>query len=479
MKSMSRRYFLYVSSAITAGALLEACGGSAATLTMTKLRWWDHFAPLGPMHKAIFANYMKQHSNVTIEYQTYNLPQLGQSLQLAFNSKQAPDVHSIASLNVPTPKLVESGWFTPLEDHVSAAFKDRFPKGVLLEGLHIFNGKLYSFPLFSYRSNSTLIWFNKDLMADAGADPATGPKTWDEFRQVARKMTKNGKYGWVQTIQLADRLGEQVNNLAQTAGAAGGIDWKTGAYIYHTDPYIRAIEFMLAMQKDGSLFPASTSLDARSARARFSTGIAGMFFDGPWCIGVINKDYKAFADKVNVGQIPVPDGNKASYTYHDPNGGDFWINSQSKHPEIAGQLLENFNTEEYYIKLAEGMDQPPLDLKAVEKANVHPTYKQALKYFEESVRLAPSPVVKNPVVAQVQAAMKDVRPNLGEIAQGVLGGTIKDYKAALKSLSDKLTAEREKAIKTVQAKGEKVSLDDWAFSNWDSSKDYTADSYQK
>jgi multiple sugar transport system substrate-binding protein len=547
MKRINRRHFLSVTGTLATGAILAACGDNTATPGVTtasattaasttaasattaaastaagttaagttaagaattaaattaasattaaaaptmptgavNLRWWDHYAPLEKVHNDIFANFSKQYSNVKVEHTIYNLPQLGQSLQLAFNSKQAPDVHAIASLNVPTAQLVANNWFVPLDGLVSADFIKRFPEGILLEGLHTFGGKLYSFPLFGFRSSSTLLWFDKQLMADVGGDPENGPKTWEDFRDIASKMTKKGNgqtYGWIQAIQLADRLGTQTTELAMRAGATigqAGINYKTGEYAFHTDGYVQAIEFMLALQKDGSLFPASTSLDARTARARFAAGAGGMNFDGPWSIGVINSTYKDFLPKVNVGQIPAPKGKETNFTFKGPNGGDFWINSQSKNAVVGAKILEQFNTDDYYAKLAEGMDQPPLNLAAVDKANVHPSYKKAMKLFQEGVLLEPSPLVKNPEVAQVQAEMKDIRPNLGEIVQGALSGTVSDWKGALKGLSDKLTAERDRAIKVVQGKGVKVSVDDWIFANWDTTKDYDSTFYKK
>jgi multiple sugar transport system substrate-binding protein len=379
---------------------------------------------------------------------------------------------------------VANGWFTPLDAYVSADFKKRFPEGILLEGLHIFGGKLYSFPLFGFRSHTTLLWFNKKMMADAGGDPESGPKTWEEFRDIAQKMSKKGAgqvFGWIQAIQLADRLGMQTVELAQRAGApfgAGGINFKTGEYAYHADAMIQTIEFMKAIQQDNSLFPASTSLDAKTARARFAAGSAGMNFDGPWNVGVLVKDFKDFVDNLNVGQIPAPKDKTSTFVHRGPNGGDFWISSQSKNPVVGAKILENFNTDDYYIKLAEGMDQPPLNLAAVDKANVLPQYKKGIKYFQDVVVLEPSPLVKNPEVAQVQAEMKDIRPNIGEIVQGAMAGSISDWKTALKTYSDKLTAERDRALKVVQGKGVKVSIDDWIFPNWDQTKDYGSQFYK-
>jgi multiple sugar transport system substrate-binding protein len=108
---------------------------------------------------------------------------------------------------------------------------------------------------------------------------------------------------------------------------------------------------------------------------------------------------------------------------------------------------------------------------------VQPSYAKALGLFDEIVRLGPVPAIKNPAVSDVAAKMTDIRPNFGEIVQGVFSGDITDYQTALKDYSDKLTAERDRAIAEVAATGVEVSVDDWVFPNWDPATDYTSESY--
>jgi multiple sugar transport system substrate-binding protein len=475
------------SAAAAAGAVQRPLPVAAATSqapTTTGevvIRWWDQFLPIAPLNKTIWANYTKAHPGVRVAYTEYNPPDEGKALQLAYQSKQAPDVHTLAGVSLPVSQLLKDNWFAPIDPYVDQAWKSRFPAGSLLEGLSVFGGKVYSFPIFSFRQHTTLNWYNKQLLSDAGIDPATGLKTWDDFRKTAAAITKkgNGKvYGWIADLNFVDRLGVHVTDLAQSAGAAGQIDWKTGQYAYTSDPFARAIDFLLSMQKDGSLYPASSSLDARNARARWASGVGGLFFDGPWNIGVVKTSLAEFTDKVGVAQIPVADARTPTYLHNGPTGGVFWISSESAHPDVAAGLLQAFNTQEYYVGLAGQMDQPPLDLTAVDKANVEPTYKEAMKLFQAVVRLAPEPLVKNSNVSAVLAEMKAIHPNLGEITQGVFSGQVKDVKAALKTYNDALSAERDRAIRVVTAKGTKVSVDDWAFPNWKPDQDYAQESYQ-
>jgi multiple sugar transport system substrate-binding protein len=89
------------------------------------------------------------------------------------------------------------------------------------------------------------------------------------------------------------------------------------------------------------------------------------------------------------------------------------------------------------------------------------------------------PQIRNPEVASVITEMKPITPNLGEIIMGAFSGAITDLRGALRTYNTAMTAERDRAIAAVQAKGIKVSKADWVFANWDPDKDYTPDLYRK
>lgn len=89
-------------------------------------------------------------------------------------------------------------------------------------------------------------------------------------------------------------------------------------------------------------------------------------------------------------------------------------------------------------------------------------------WYADTVFLAPSPVVKNASTAQVVGEMHEVKPDYSAIVQGIFTGDLPDAGKAFKKLSDGLEAERERAIKVVTGKGHKVSVDDWAFPDWNS-----------
>ena len=224
---------------------------------------------------------------------------MGQALQLAYPNDQAPDVHALAGVNLPIPALKKEGWFAPLEPHIDAEWKSSLPESIFVEGRTTFNGELYSFPIFSFRWHEALVWYDNQVLEDAGYDPAIGPRTWDEFRDAAKKITDNGGgtvFGWMQGVGHIGRMSATLTRLAHLAGASGEIGWTTGEYAHGSDAYVNALEFLVSMERDGSLFPTGITIDTRNARARWAAGSGGLFMDGPWNPGVLQGNFPEFMD---------------------------------------------------------------------------------------------------------------------------------------------------------------------------------------
>lgn len=488
MTEMDRRRFLALAGLATGGLALGACdtapgsGGGGSSGASGQLQWWDQFQPISEFEKTVFADFAQQKGGLPVQYTVQNPENQGRALQLAFQSKQLPDVFTLVGVAVPPAGLVEQGWFSPLaldEEHRGLA-----PEGTFVENLNVFDGKTYSFPLFSFRSHDSLQWFNKDLYQAADLDPENPPTTYDDIRAAARAIKKagDGASGWIAPIKFIERLQLQVLQLAAAGGApisggnppVGGADLRTGEYAFDSDPFVNAIEWWTAMEQDGVLFPASSSLDARTARARWATGVAGFFLDGSYCIGVLNSGFQQFVDKVGVGSTPVPEAGASVHINGVPANPSlsFWIAGTSKNVDKASELVSRFLEDDVQTGVAEAMDQPPLVSSVLESADVHPTYSKAVEVFNSQMFLGPNVVARNPDVVGVLTAMRPVEPTLGQIVQGAVTGEIEDWRGALTKLSDDTSAERDQAIADAKGKGATVGLEDWQFTDWAPGADY-------
>lgn len=483
----SRRSLLGGGAALAAGAgltpWLAGCtgsgdpaqrgptGGGGSTGTIT---WWDQFRPLTDILRSdLFDPYEKAHPGVTVERREMAAADLGQAIQLARRSKQSPDVHSLAGLGSTPAALVAEDWFRPIDDYVDVPGS---PVGkYIVDGMHRFGNKIYTFPVLSHRWHDAAPWLNTALVEKAGIDPLDGPRSWDAFRATAHTLTDktaDNVFGLVVPSKEAPYLSALLDRLAMASGAMGGVDWTTGDYAYASQPFLDAMEFLVSLRKDKSIHPASASMNPRDARARWVAGQAAVYLWGPWFIGgLMVENADAVKRGVGVWHIPTPQGGQPKI-YSDPPTGQFWVSAQSKLPKLAADVMFQMTQKSFQTKLASAMDQPPILLDLVKDADVHPAYRTNVEYMQTDVHIAPLPQSRNPAVSTVLAEMRDVHPNPGEIVQSVLTGSTSDYTGALRTYNDKITKERQRAIDAAGKKGAKASQADWVFDDWAPGKDY-------
>ncbi|QQA43872.1 extracellular solute-binding protein [Pelagovum pacificum] len=448
-----------------AAAGIVASGRPAFAQGSGPITWWDHFSPLAPLLESLWSE-----DGAEVEHSVMNPADMMQSLQLAFRSEEAPDVMSMPTSLAVISQVQNNGWFAPIGDQVT--LDKPFQQEVLFDGLTNWGGELYSFPIFSFRWHTSALWYMKDAAEAAGYDGAPG-KDWEAIRDFARATTEGSTYGLLLPLQFTGRMEDMVVNLSQMIGGKGEIDWATGDYNFTSPEFAETIAQLLAFQSDGSLHPASGSLDARQGRTRWASGEAVMFFDGPWNSGVLANSMSDVLPMVDVVANPIGNGS----VHQGPAPGTFFVSAQSDQQEAAAALLSLLTTDEFYVALAERMDQPPLNLDAVAQADVDPTYTKVIDGFAKSVRLAPEPVIRNPDIGRVYAEMRDVTPTLGEIVQGAFAGAFDDPAPMLQQYNDQIMAERDRAIEKVNSEGGSVSVDDWVFDSWTPGEDFTADRY--
>jgi len=440
--------------------------------------------PKGLFFKGYFAAYQQAHPNIAIHLDELPWPEIGKIVPLGVQSGNAPDLFQIPQ-NVTAGQAVQEGWVRPLDDIVPnfQQWKAAFPPGSFLDGVHVFNGKTYTFPFISNKLYGTLLFYNVEYAQRGGIDLQSRPPTWDGYRAAAKKLTQQGGgkyYGVIIEGAQTANWGTDVRNLARMAGAPGtgnDINWQTGEYSYTTDQYRAAIELLLALKADGSVFPGSLSLNAQQARGQFPQGAAGLFLQGPWNIEQWRTTVPDFT--FDVASQPVPNGGTPLLLSYEPTGGYLWVYAKTKYPEVAGDLLYYLGTEQgqaAYVALSGG-GEPAVYPRANQVAGVDPRVRKVNDLFDQQMRLGPSPSVRTPDVEKVNLELKSVTPDFGTTVQGLYTGQLKDPQAALQDLQDRSEAELERAIKAAQGKGAQVSRDDWKFANWDPTRDYTQADY--
>ena len=503
---ISRRSFLKRSTISGLGLLLATQGlplaaqksdiieimdsGAMITSDPTTFRWVDSGDQKAVFWNAFFEKYMEAHPNVTIQYDALPWNEIAQIVPLGVRNSTAHDVFQ-RPLAITLAQAVNEGWVAPLDDIIPdfEAWKAGFPSGVFVEGITGFNGKTYSFPATSNKRYGTHLLYNVDYLEEAGVDPSAGPLSADEFVETAKKITENGAgryFGFIMGGNQVNRWGAIVREFSRMAGAISmgvgnfDVDLSTGEIPYTNPLYLEAIDVLLRLRDDGSVFPGTLSMNAPEARARMPQGAAGMILQGPWNIPIWLRENPDF--NFNIAGQPLLDPPTLVPISVGPGGSNevhVFAQSSDANKQIAGDIFHYLGTEAGQIAWATlvGAADPAIFASAVEQADMNPLERAALLMFNEQVRVGPSPIVRNAETAAVNLELRPVTPNLAETIQGIYTQQIDSAEAALQDLADRANAELDRAIAVAQEKGAMVSRDDYVFPNWDANEDYGEEKY--
>lgn len=258
---------------------------------------------------------------------------MDQQVELAYQTGQAPDIYSSGEL----AKYVENGWVAALEDMPGGEefVREYRDHGLLVENTHIYDGKTYRVPTGSQLFG---LAYNKDMFKAAGIVDENGeptpPKTLDEMREYAKRLTDKSKkqYGVIFPMKWSGFVEYELGSLLQSSYGRDEYDTITGTYDFSV--FKEILGFAKQLRDDGSLYPGAESMDNDPARARFAEGNIGMKFAVSWDVGVLNDQFPAQCDW-DIAPLPVVDQDNCYYQKEKVSVG-MYINKQSlehKDPE--------------------------------------------------------------------------------------------------------------------------------------------------
>lgn len=429
--------------------------------------------------EAFNKKFMEDNPNITIEYTVLTSDQFKETVVSAIKAGNAPDLFPLPS-GMKLSTVLQENWFMPLNDYVTEDFLNSFSEGALNEGVTSMDGKVYVLPEAANIIN-TLMFYNKNVLRDAGVDTDNLPKTWSEFIDVCKQVTEAGKgkyFGIIDSGAQTNRLELVLRSLASLDGGKSSdisqMILVDGQNTLNSQSMQNAFEFYDTLVKEGCFHPNSVSMKAPEARALFAQNQAAFLVQGAWCISTWHSDNPDL--DFGVMELPVPDdGMKGKLPY---TGAQPWmgISANCKYPDAAAKYLMALYSEDYQAGLVEDGGFVSV-IDAINKPYM--TDEVMLDYYNLNnvqAALVPDPIVANPDTAAVYAEVSAISPSLGEIAQGVLAQNI-DYKAELQILGEKTQEEWMRAIEAVKAAGVDVSAEDFEFKNWDANVNYTSDLY--
>lgn len=309
--SKRRSILALVTSALVAASLaLAGCGSGGSARTeggKTVITFWQQ--KFEDYQQAWFKKevdaFNASQSKVKVDYQVVPADTWAQKLKAAQAANKAPDVQTTNYGNIAA--AAANGELADLDGLLPASafadIKDNVKSFVTIGGKH------YAYPMLV--EPSTVLYYRTDLVAAAGLDPKTPPKTWDELIQWATKLTK-GKVKGMTIASVAADLGWSSWGLQYNACGHLPIadDWSRSTA---TQPcFEKLLQFYKTLYQ-GGLMPKTPKVGYADA-SPYGQGEVAMMADGSWAVGQLKATFPAMVAKTAVAPFPSIDGDQTKTT---------------------------------------------------------------------------------------------------------------------------------------------------------------------
>ncbi|HBY97919.1 MAG TPA: hypothetical protein DEP84_28930, partial [Chloroflexi bacterium] len=329
-----------------------------------------------PIMEKVIANFQQQNPDIKIEHTVLSQQGLYEKYLTAIAGGDPPEVMMIHSRQMPA--FADKGSLNPVADLVTRDQLD-------LESIfyradvrfHQWDGTQIGMPQTSSGGWYLLFW-NKAHFKEAGLDPDTAPKTWSEYFDYAKALTK--KSG--DTIQRVGALFWYLDNnhwMEYTFANGGHLYSDDGKKVlYDSEAALAALQYekesldqLYGGYEKVRSFGTQPGAGGGEANQSFFNGQLSMHVNGQWHFLQLSKEAPDL--DYGVGLFPYNDKNPDAKSLQFSDGGwGFYIPKGAKNVDAAWEWIK-------YTTMGEGQKDFFL---AQGRPTVVPEFNQDPKYLE-------------------------------------------------------------------------------------------------
>lgn len=479
--------------AVVVGAVLAAaaCGGNQASRPSqppgapVTLKIQDFSAEQVDFHKQVAEEYHRRNPNVTIQWDSIQQAQYKQTLPLAFQSHQAPDIfywtdQGPNAMN----QLLANGWIRPLtpDGKVPEDWMKRWPAGSFLNGINMKDGKVYGFQWQdTHYWGPGYMYLNKAVFQQAGLDVDKAPATWSQLSDTC-KTIKARTRAYCLGVPMKD-VDFQRLWYALAAGRMTDrfFDYKNGRFDLDDPRLLDVFNYVQGLYRSGYIAPGVNAKDF--SRQQFAAGQAGIYMDGPWMVSVwqqLGFTSQGYA----VAPYPQPDSGPKGSLSQQYGQNAYWMSSQTEHQAEAWKFIQWITDPTgFFVQNFLKNSFATLAFADNKKYLTDAAWKQIFKIADgKSWRvLYPEPLLKCPALADSKAfaTALSTHPNWEyEVMVDALVNN-KDVAPGAREVASGRQQMLEQGLQKEQAQGLKVSRDCYVFPNWNYDQNFDVKSYPK
>ncbi len=290
--------------------LLTGCPGSgpAENTDPGDLVFWHWWTDRQPVLEQLAAQY-KAKTGIGIRFQVaapvgfdYN-----NKLQASAQADTLPDIVGVAAGGEFLARYIQAGKIVELTDAMKDGWSGRFfPRA--LEAFTYKAGNQYGVKADSVwgvpiSAMAIQIYYNKDLMKQAGLDPEKPFSTWKEFLAAGQKL--KAKEIIPMSVGFGDlwMIGAFLEPYAWAyLGTDKMRDTLLGKYSYASPEWEKALRLFVDLKDGDMLVKGCVTLPNKESEQLFSSGRVAMAMNGSWGVNV----YKGMNPNLNYGVVALP-----------------------------------------------------------------------------------------------------------------------------------------------------------------------------
>ena len=229
----------------------------------------------------------------------------------------------------------------------------------------IYNGKMYG---ITGASNPLVLAYNKALFREVGLDPEQPPRTWNEWREAARRLTKFDKYNRITQLGVQLYVRDELSfYIAQFGADVFSEDGRT--CLLNRPEGIQTVKFLKSLyeamggREQYDRFAAANQVPEQYNP--FGMGKIAMSIEDDWVIYRVMR----FSPNLELGIAPVPTPEGRPPITSSGTSTHFMIPINARHPReawdfirfissVEGQLIKEAAIREYALSKGQVSSYP-------------------------------------------------------------------------------------------------------------------------
>ncbi|PTM59184.1 ABC transporter substrate-binding protein [Desmospora activa] len=302
--------------------LVTACGGGSNVGDNGEIRIGAQFS--SPAERKILEEQIKEFENenpdIKVSIQAITDDYL-KEMQTLIGAKREPDVFYLEGM--PAPDMIKLGVLEPLNDYLEKSGVDPADFEDALIEAYTEDEQVYGLPK-DY--NTLALFYNKKMFKEAGLEP---PTTWDELREAAKKLSKDGRKG----LAINPELARYQPFVYQNGGAV--LDEDGNATLDRKENG-EAVQFFADLFLKDKSAGVPNDMGVEWAGDAFAEEKAAMVYEGGWMIPFIKEK----APDLDYGIVELPAKEKGAENGNLAFTVAYVMSKNSRNKDASFKLIE-------------------------------------------------------------------------------------------------------------------------------------------